>query len=143
VGTGGGVSDFFPVAAFQVAAEVPASISTGRAGRGVPDVAAMAAEQPGYRIVVGGEPLALGGTSAGTPLWAAVIAIADASRTAPLGLVAPILYAKRDTMRPITLGDNKAGSVGYSAGASWSACTGLGVPIGARLIESLASAPSG
>ncbi len=142
-GTGGGVSDFFPVAAFQANAQVPPSISTGRAGRGVPDVAAMAAEEPGYRIVVGGEPLALGGTSAGTPLWAALIAIADASRTAPLGLVAPILYEKTDAMRPITLGDNKADGVGYSANPGWNACAGLGVPIGAQLIESLAAAPSG
>ena len=141
-GTGGGVSDFFPVASFQSTAAVPPSVNDGRAGRGVPDVAALASETPGYRIYVDNEAMALGGTSAGTPLWAAMIAIADAGRATPLGLVAPHLYATRGLTRPITQGDNKMNNVGYSAGPGWNACTGLGAPIGASLVESLAAAAS-
>ena len=59
-----------------------------------------------------------------------------------IGLVAPHLYAARGLTRPITQGDNKMNNVGYSAGPGWNACTGLGAPIGASLVESLATAPS-
>ena len=138
VGTGGGVSDFFPIAAFQAKAAVPLSVNDGHSGRGVPDVAALAAVSPGYRIIVGDSALALGGTSAGTPLWAAMIVIADSARATPLGLVTLYLYATPNLMRPVTQGDNKINNVGYVATKGWSACVGLGTPIGAQLIEGLA-----
>jgi kumamolisin len=139
-GTGGGVSDFFPVAAFQSNSGVPLSVSTGSAGRGVPDVTAMASETPGYRIVVNGDVRNLGGTSAATPLWAGVLAIANSSRSTPVGLIAPYLYTNPGLTRPIRHGDNKQNGVGYTAGADWSACAGLGAPIGARLLEGLVTA---
>ena len=138
-GAGGGVSDFFPVAAFQGKAGVPPSVSTGRAGRGVPDVAAMASETPGYRIVVNGDVRNLGGTSAAAPLWAGVLAIANSSRSSPVGLIAPYLYANPGLTRPIRQGDNRKNGVGYTAGADWSACAGLGAPIGGRLFDALAA----
>jgi kumamolisin len=136
-GTGGGVSDFFPVASFQATAGVPLSVSTGGAGRGVPDVAAMAAETPGYRIIVNGEDRSLGGTSAATPLWAGILTIANSLRSTPLGLVAPTLYLSPGATRAIRQGNNMKNGVGYSASAGWSACTGLGVPIGTRLLDVL------
>ncbi len=138
-GAGGGVSDFFPVAAFQGNAGIPLSVSTGRAGRGVPDVTAMASETPGYRIVVNGDVRSLGGTSAATPLWAGVLAIANSSRSTPVGLIAPYLYANPGLTRPIRQGDNKKNGVGYAAGADWSACAGLGAPIGGQLLTALAA----
>src|SRR6266851_1201800 len=107
IGTGGGISDNYPVPDFQLGVALPLSVNDGHKGRGVPDVAALAAKSPGYRIVVGGAEMAKDGTSAATPLWAALIAMANAERGAPLGLVAPHLYGAPTLMRPIITGDNR------------------------------------
>ncbi len=141
IGTGGGISDNYPVPDFQLGVALPLSVNDGHKGRGVPDVAALAAKSPGYRIVVGGAEMAKDGTSAATPLWAALIAMANAERGAPLGLVAPHLYGAPTLMRPIITGDNRQNGIGYAAGAGWNACTGLGVPRGAEIIAALAAIP--
>jgi kumamolisin len=106
----------------------------------VPDVAALAAQSPGYRIVLNGAEMAKDGTSAATPLWAALIAIANAGRATPLGLVPPHLYGTAGLTRPITTGDNRQSGIGYSAGGGWNACTGLGVPRAVDIIAALATA---
>jgi kumamolisin len=81
------------------------------------------------------------GTSAVAPLWAALIAIANAQRGSPLGFVNPALYSDPSLFRPITQGNNRAGGKGYDAGPGWNACTGMGVPKGAEIIAALAAAP--
>jgi len=143
VGTGGGISDCddYPVPAYQLGAKIPSSYNDGQARRGVPDVAALAAQPPGYRIVVDGAEWALDGASAATPLWAGLIAMANAKRGAPLGLVNPYLYASPNLTRLITSGDNRQNNIGYSAVNGWSPCTGLGVPLGAEIIAKLQSVP--
>jgi kumamolisin len=141
VGTGGGISDYYPVSDFQLGAGLPPSVNDGHRGRGVPDVAALAAKAPGYRIVVGGAEIAKEGTSAATPLWAALIAMANAERGSPLGLVTPHLYAAPRLMRRIRSGNNRQNGIGYAAGAGWNACTGLGVPRGVQIIATLANVP--
>jgi kumamolisin len=138
IGTGGGISELYPVPDFQLAMAIPPSFNDGRMGRGVPDVAALAAGSPGYRIVVGGAEMAKDGTSAATPLWAALLTMANAARDVPLGLVSPQLYRTPALLRAITSGDNRQGNIGYAAGPGWNACTGLGVPRGAELIAALA-----
>lgn len=141
-GTGGGISDNFQVPVYQTHVPLPRSVTSGAVGRGVPDVAAAAAAVPvpGYRIVVGGNPIVKDGTSAAAPLWAAIIALANARRNSPLGLVNPSLYANPAPFRPITSGDNRAGGIGYDAapGVIWNACTGLGAPKGAEVVAALA-----
>jgi len=139
VGTGGGISDVFPVPDYQLNMPIPPSVSTGGRGRGVPDVAAAAAGTPGYRIILDGEPLVKDGTSAVAPLWAALIALANAQHGAPLGFINPLLYAQPDLFRAIEHGDNRVGGVGYEAhpGLIWNACTGLGAPKGAAIIAAL------
>ena len=141
IGTGGGISDSYPVPDFQLGMSLPASVNDGHMGRGVPDVAALAAGSPGYRIVFGGSEIAKDGTSAATPLWAGLLTIANSQRTAPVGMVLPLLYREPQLMRPITIGDNRQGQVGYAARAGWSACTGLGVPLGAEIVAALATTP--
>jgi kumamolisin len=56
-------------------------------------------------------------------------------------MVLPLLYREPQLMRPITIGDNRQGQVGYAARAGWSACTGLGVPLGAEIVAALATTP--
>src|SRR5262249_55970276 len=92
-GTGGGVSDLFDVPDYQQGLAGPGSVSTGKIGRGVPDVAAAAAFASGYRIFVNGRQIVQGGTSAVAPLWAGLIALVNAERGAPLARIHPTLYA--------------------------------------------------
>jgi len=140
-GTGGGISDLFPVPAFQAATTLPPSVNGGRSGRGVPDVAADAAPASGYQIVVFGLSSVVGGTSAVAPLWAALIARINQQRGEPAGFFLPYLYQHGTLLREITVGNNRpnGSSIGYDAGAPWNACTGLGVPDGAKLPPALAS----
>jgi kumamolisin len=137
VGTGGGISDLFVVPDYQHGLAVPVSVSTGKAGRGLPDVAATAAFTNGYRIVVNRQEIVQGGTSAVAPLWAGLVALANAERGAPLKRIHPALYGDPTLFRAITRGNNKSGPLGYDATAGWNACAGLGVPIGAAILAKL------
>ena len=141
--TGGGVSNFFALPSWQKAAGVPAS-SRGMAGRGVPDVAAVADPTTGYEVLVDGEKKIFGGTSAVAPLWAALVARFAQATGEPFGLLQPRLYgpgsgvsnratAVKKGFRDITAGNNGT----YVAGPGWDACTGLGVPDGTALLAAL------
>ena len=136
-GTGGGISDFFPVPDFQQSANLPVSVNDGQRRRGVPDIAADAALASGYLIVLRGSPWQVGGTSAVAPLWAGLTALinqaAGEARGPSIGFFLPALYQNPQLLRDITQGDNKVRGLGYSAGPGWDACTGLGVPIGSAL----------
>jgi len=127
--TGGGVSDVFPLPAWQKKAGVPRSASSGKAGRGIPDVAANADPQTGYRVLVDGQEMVIGGTSAVAPLMAALIARVNQAQGKPAGFINPTLYADPALCRDITQGDNITTSTrkGYRAGPGWDACTGWGV----------------
>ena len=139
--TGGGISDAFPVPSWQAAVGVPvrAGSAGGGAGRGVPDVAAVADPQTGYQVLVDGVATVIGGTSAVSPLWAGIVCRLAAALGRPLGLLPPALYAGVTPgavppgFRDITSGSNGA----YSAAAGWDPCTGLGVPVGTALLEAL------
>ncbi|HXB07789.1 MAG TPA: hypothetical protein VNW04_11745, partial [Puia sp.] len=143
--TGGGVSTYFARPSWQtvtIASVNPGSI----VGRVVPDVAADASANTGYWTVVDGQGGPSGGTSAAAPLWAALIALLNASLGKPVGYLNPLLYqanANGTTLgqsgcRDITSGDNVTASIGgYSAGPGYDAVTGWGVPIGTALVEGL------
>jgi kumamolisin len=124
---------------YQAAVMLPASINDGGRRRGVPDVAALAAGNPGYRIVLNAQRKAKDGTSAATPLWAALILLAVAARGQRIGLIQPVLYANPDLFRPIATGNNRVDGVGYASGPGWNACCGLGAPLADRIIARLAA----
>jgi kumamolisin len=148
--TGGGVSDVFAVPAWQSSssAHVPAAASTGFVGRGYPDVAAVADGRTGYLQYVDGQQITDGGTSAATPLWAALIArcnqhLATLGHGAPVGYWNPLLYASvgsSSAFFDITVGTNDAlGNEGgaYTAAPGWDACSGWGTPNGSDLLNAL------
>ena len=135
--TGGGVSGFFALPAYQANARVPpASGGGGQTGRGVPDVAGDADPASGYQVRVDGQNLVIGGTSAVAPLWAGLIALMNQKLGHPVGFLNPLLYgslAGRGLFNDIVSGNNGS----YSAGPGWDACTGWGSPIGSKLLQAL------
>jgi kumamolisin len=131
--TGGGVSNLFALPTWQQSANVPAPTASG-GGRGVPDVSGDADPSTGYEIRVDGKTMVIGGTSAVAPLWAALIALANAQNKDSAGFVNPTLYASESAFNDITQGDNPA----FSAAPGWDACSGLGSPIGIAVIKALA-----
>ena len=135
--SGGGVSDSFPLPAWQAASNVPPSVNRGKhVGRGVPDVSGDADPVTGYLIQVDGKQGAIGGTSAVAPLWSGLIALINQRLGKPAGYLNLLLYSKLAAAggtRDITVGNNGA----YTAGRGWDACTGLGSPDGSRLLTAL------
>jgi kumamolisin len=136
---GGGVSDTFPLPAYQQSAGVPASANGGGSGRGVPDVAGNADPLSGYLVVVDGRRQPIGGTSAVAPLWAGLVARLAQATGKRFGLLQPLLYngvtagVAAPGFNDIVSGSNGA----YSAGPGWDACSGLGSPDGTALLARL------
>src|SRR5262249_39161000 len=91
--TGGGISDTFGLPGWQASAGVPGQAGSGRAGRGVPDVAGNADPRTGYQVRVDGQDTVVGGTSAVAPLWAALICRLAQATGRSFGLMQPLLYA--------------------------------------------------
>jgi kumamolisin len=119
-GTGGGFSRYFPVQSFQSGAPLGP-------GRMVPDVAGNADMVTGYNIIVHGQPVTVGGTSAVAPLYAGLFAAFGTK----LGFVTPKLWDNHLCFNDITIGDNGH----YRALVGPDPCTGLGSPIGTKLAE--------
>ncbi len=120
-GTGGGYSLLFPVQDWQVNAPP----SPGQPGRMVPDVAADADPDTGYLIVVNGQQVQIGGTSAVAPLYSGLFAAFGQK----LGFVTPKLWQNPTAFVDITQGSNGS----FHAAVGPDPCTGLGVPKGTAL----------
>lgn len=127
--TGGGVSDFFEKPAYQQQINVPVSLNSGFAGRGVPDIAGNADPNSGYHILVDGQKLVVGGTSAVAPLVAGLIARINQEENKLVGFIHNDLYMGKYKYRDITEGDNKTteDNQGYTAAKGWDPCTGWGI----------------
>ena len=117
-GTGGGYSRYFPMQSFQAGAPLGP-------GRMVPDVAANADPDTGYKFWVHGSSTTVGGTSAGAPLYAGLIAALGTK----LGFISAKLWANHLCFNDITQGDNGY----YRARIGPDPCTGLGSPIGTKM----------
>jgi len=147
VATGGGVSDSFPIPAYQTAAGVqPISKNDGNIRRGLPDVAGMVA-MDGFFINGSGGPgqNELVGTSAVSPLYAALIAVINGFLGHNVGFLNPTLYEYGpEICHDVKIGNNLPGYVAapfYTAGIEWDPCTGWGSIDGLRLLAALAPAP--
>jgi len=133
--SGGGVSDVFALPPWQTGLHL--ADSNGGAAvlgrRGVPDVAGNADPETGYEVLVDGNRVVVGGTSAVAPLWAGLIARINAARTSPAGFINTRLYGTPSALNDITQGDNGA----FAAGPGWDACSGLGSPNGKKVAGAL------
>jgi len=117
-GTGGGFSTFFPMPTWQIGAP-------NGPGRMVPDVAANADPNTGYHIVINGQDIVVGGTSAVAPLYAGLIAACGTK----LGFITAKLWANPVAFHDIVMGDNGQ----FRAAIGPDPCTGLGSPHAARI----------
>ncbi len=127
---GGGVSSNFPLPDYQNNSNVPVTPGWQFKGRGVPDVAGNADPNTGYKVLVDGQEMVIGGTSAVAPLMAGLIARVNQQKGKSAGFINPTLYATPSMCRDITKGNNdttKDHNLGYTAKVGWDACTGLGV----------------
>jgi kumamolisin len=123
--------------------------------RTVPDVSYNAAVDGGVEVFDSPYIYLVGGTSAGSPQWAAIFALADQARAqshrGPIGYANPALYAlarhgsdSGSDFHDITVGNNALDSpVGFSAGPGYDLATGLGTPNVANLVHDLAGAQAG
>ena len=160
-GSGGGPSRFWPRPAFQAAPGLTPSLQKGRKTRLLPDVAAMGSFYPGiatYQKGSGGWGPG-GGTSAATPLTAAMVALAlqqelEAGRP-PLGLITPLLYelsrgpGYSTIFRDVTVGTNSRkpktsfgkSPAGGAAQPGYDLATGLGSPRATAFADAVAALP--
>jgi hypothetical protein len=138
---GGGLAEFSRRPAFQRGLRVPGN------RRSVPDVSAHASMLPGWPVVIAGNWVEDGGTSASAPLLASAFAVLSARERAagrpPLGPVNGLLYSLEssspDGFFDVVSGDNRylRRVRGLRAGPGYDRASGLGVPRFDRLAASL------
>ena len=140
--TGGAPSLFFPVPSYQS--------GLGLSSRTTPDVSYNAAIQGGVLVansVVLGTPafFIVGGTSAGSPQWAGIIALANQLAGKPLGFLNPAIYKLAESsaygsdFNDITIGNNQMPGTtpGFTAGTGFDDASGWGTPNVANLLPDL------
>jgi len=137
--SGGGFSNYFASMSYQTTAVQSFLSGLGETnagmfnttGRGYPDVAAQGS---GFRVILSGRSISVGGTSASSPTFASVIALLNdflISKGKPsLGFLNPLIYgAAQAGFNDITLGNNPGcGTNGFQAGVGWDPVTGVGTP---------------
>jgi subtilase family serine protease len=136
---GGGFSSYFDQPSFQRGlGDFP--------GRGVPDIAYDAAINHGVLVAYSvqdppGTFYIFGGTSAGSPQWAALAAISDQLNHGRLGNINRSLYRlSASDFHDVTRGNNAFDGVpGYTASQGWDPTTGLGSPYAGRVALGLAA----
>lgn len=133
---GGGASHYESEPGYQTAYGISLS------GRGTPDVSYDADPNTGVYVYDSyyNPPgwYEVGGTSAAAPQWAAMIALANQSRTTPLStnnLASRTEYnGATGALYGVNYHDITSGSNGYSAGPGYDLATGLGTPKASSLV---------
>jgi subtilase family serine protease len=109
----------------------------GDSMRDITDVSYDADPNTGVLVIQGGYEYEVGGTSAGSPQWAALTALASQAVGTKFGSIASKLYSLT------SYHDITSGSDGYfTAGPGWNYPTGLGSPDASLLVSSLIQPPA-
>ncbi|HKT21635.1 MAG TPA: S53 family peptidase, partial [Nitrososphaerales archaeon] len=126
-GSGGGVSVLEPKPWYQGSLQVPASFPNGRMA---PDLSLDASGTPGSFIIDEGSPIAIGGTSESSPLFAGIATLLMGAEKGNLGLLNPVLYqlagntkTYQTAFTPITFGYTIpwVSKLGYNLATGWGA----------------------
>jgi len=140
-GSGGGASVYYLEPSFQVGFQ-----TSGQ--RGVPDVAYNASASTGVAVYDSedGNWAMVGGTSAASPQWCAITAIANSIRAgmgkAPIGAdFLPVVYGNAPAFHDIATGSNGSCGAMCNAAPGWDFVTGLGSPNAPLVIDALTAAP--
>jgi subtilase family serine protease len=140
-GSGGGQSVYFAEPSYQDGAQ-----SSGK--RGVPDVAYNAGPATGVPVYDSedGNWGQVGGTSAASPQWCAIVAIANSIRAGMgKGTVGTnflnVVYANPAAFHDITKGSNGTCGAECEAGPGYDFVTGLGSPMAPQVVDALVAAP--
>lgn len=152
-GSGGGESKYVRIPSYQLGWNIAgvtnaASTATNNlTSRGVPDVSYVADPYTGVSVYftdpstkVGGWYV-FGGTSAGAPQWAALLARRAAMGKAGTTQFNPVIYSAAKTSYATLFRDITSGSNGYPAKTGYDVVTGLGSPM-ANNIANLSSSNS-
>lgn len=152
-GSGGGEGKYVSIPSYQLGwntAGVTNATSTATNNlttRGVPDVSYVADPYTGVSVYftdpstkIGGWYV-FGGTSAGAPQWAALLARRAAMGKAGTAQFHPVVYAASKTNYATLFRDITSGSNGYPAKTGYDVVTGLGSPL-ANNIANLSSSNS-
>lgn len=140
-GSGGGISKFFQEPLYQLPFQ-----HSGM--RGVPDIAYDADPDTGV-ATYDSEYLipwsVAGGTSASSPQWSAITAIANSLRAdlgkVPIGVnFLNVMYANPSALHDITLGTNGTCGPVCTAGPGYDFVTGLGSPIAPAVVAAMTAA---
>ena len=151
---GGGFSNTFAAPAWQrsaiaayktnAAASLPAQAKWNATGRGYPDVAALAGQVNPYCISAGSLMVGIAGTSAASPVVAAIFARLNEVRLnagkPPMGFLNPWIYEHPEAFNDVTIGINSGGMSsknGFTAVAGWDPATGMGTPNYAAMLKAL------
>jgi subtilase family serine protease len=147
---GGGMSFLIPQPQYQKN-NVPKAVNKTLHGyRGVPDLAYNAGVAGGVIAYwgVGGGFYIFGGTSAGAPQWAGIIADVNSALGRPVGFINPWLYrlgghgGLTSSFHDITIGNNGFDGVpGYPATPGYDLSTGWGTPNFGNLAIMLSNPP--
>lgn len=138
--TGGGISTLFGRPSWQKEVNTFVNATTGRTGRGVPDIATNASPSTGFPVRYGnGQEGVSGGTSASAPLYAGMMLNINAELAAvgmkPVAPLNPWMYtrANSEIFNNVPIGQN----YGYQAGKGWNPVTGLGWVDGSKMLEAM------
>ncbi len=150
---GGGVSSLWTMPSYQSGAPSPLNVinphssggpcdaPAGSFCREVPDVSADADPATPLAIFYNGGWIGIGGTSAATPLFAALVALINASSACggiPVGFASPVLYGSAGHAYSTDFNDVTSGSNGlFPAGPGYDMASGLGSPQGAQLAANI------
>jgi tripeptidyl-peptidase-1 len=158
---GGGFSDQFAMPDYQkdavtaylkkldAAGETPPASAFNSAGRGYPDVAALAGTQNPYCVAADKSFVGVGGTSASCPLTAGLFARINAERSAQgkpaMGFLNPFIYQNGDAFNDVTKGSvtGASGVKGFAALEGWDAATGFGTPNFPKVLAAAMKAAEG
>jgi hypothetical protein len=146
-GTGGGISQYEAEPSYQQGGHITSVTSALNSGnkRLGPDVAYNGNPATGVAVYdqASGGWVPVGGTSAGTPQWAALVALVDQERANATPAQPSLsstqtltaLYQEQNDFHDITSGNN-----GFAAGVGYDLVTGLGTPEANLLIPALVQA---
>jgi subtilase family serine protease len=156
---GGGISALWKMPSYQADATPSLNVTGGNSSgapcgassgycRQVPDVSANADPFTGYLIYYQGAWSGIGGTSAASPLWGALVALANASPACAgttVGFANPALYRAAGSQYATSFNDVTAGNNDFTgtnagrfaAGPGYDMGSGLGTPIAPALSVAL------